>query len=210
MAVATNLQLHEQTDLERSCTFSSAVSVCLSVFTVCSPQHHSLANSGHDSCPDWGKEPSYCYMRFAKCNGRSSEGWNTEQILFAVRKQDWKNSAVKTSMTKHETATAANEVCLLNSVLGEAPWNFGISRPLIRELDKLLAWGLGGFGPERLGFPRNFGAKQWLGHHLTRGQFEAAPQHWHFSLHLSNRGTSECNYKNRSFFSNVDTNIWGS
>ena len=121
--------------------------VCLSVFTVCSPQHHSLTNSGHDSCPDWGKEPCYCYMRFAKCNGRSSEGWNTEQILFAVRKQDWKNSAVKTSMTKHETATAANKVYLVNSVLGEAAWNFGFSRSLIRESDKLLAWGLGRFGP---------------------------------------------------------------
>ena len=107
----------EQTAFERSCTFSSAVSECLSVFTVCSPQHHSLTNSGHDSCPDWCKEPCYCYMRFAKCNGRSSERWNTEQILFAVRKQDWKNSAVKTSMTKHETATAANEACLVNSTV---------------------------------------------------------------------------------------------
>ena len=130
--------------------FSSAISVCLCLHYSCSqfsPQHHSLTNSGHDSCPDWGKELCYCYMRFAKCNGRSSEGWNTEQILFAVRKQDWKNSAVKTSMTKHETATAANEVCLVNSVLDEAPWNVGMSCPLIRGLDKLLAWGLGRFGP---------------------------------------------------------------
>ena len=113
-------------------TFSSAVSSiwCLQLFPVCSPQHHSLTNSGHDSCPDWGKEPCYCYMRFAKCNGRSSEGWNTEQILFAVRKQDWKNSAVKTSMTKHETATAANEVCLVNST---------VSSVMLREMLALAA-----------------------------------------------------------------------
>ena len=39
---------------------------------------------------------------------------------FSVFILDWKNSAVKTSMTKHETATTTNEVCLVNSVLGEA------------------------------------------------------------------------------------------
>ena len=143
MAVATNLQLHEQTDLERSCTFSLAVSEGLSVSTLQLFPVQSVA-SFSDRSRSWLISTLPVKSHVIVTWGWQNEGLEKGEILkryFSVFVLDWKNSAVKTSMTKHETATTTNEVCLVNSVLDEAAWNAAISCPLIREFDKLLVWG---------------------------------------------------------------------